>query len=137
MKSVKLLIRFPADKSTKPITYHLVKDYDLIFNIFKAQIDAGEKGEMALEISGFEKNIDKGIQFLQDEGIEVSLLSKTIVLDEEKCVDCGLCTSVCPTDALNLGKDDLLVFDNEKCVACQMCVITCPMKAMLIHYTDE
>ncbi|MCK5129698.1 MAG: 4Fe-4S binding protein [Clostridiales bacterium] len=137
MKSVKLLIRFPADKSTTPLTYHLVKDYDLVFNIFKAQIDAGEKGEMALEISGTEDQLDKGLQFLEDEGIEVSLLSKVIVLDEDRCVDCGLCTSVCPTEALKLGEDDLLNFDNEKCVACQMCVITCPMKAMLIHYTDE
>ncbi len=137
MKSVKLLLRFPADKTTRPISYHLVKDYDLVFNIYKARIDTGERGEMALEISGLEENIENGIKFLKDEGVDVTLLSKSISKDEVLCIDCGLCTSICPTQALHLSSDDMLIFDKEKCVACGMCVITCPMKAMSMLYIDE
>ena len=117
MKSVKLLLIFPKDITTKPVSYHLVKDYDLAFNIFKAQIDYDEKGELAIEVTGLEENIEKGIAFLEEEGVEVTLLSKTIQHDEDLCVDCGLCTSVCPTQALTMSKDAKLVFDNEKCVA--------------------
>ena len=137
MKSVKLLLRFPVDKITKPVSYHLVKDYDLVFNIFKAQIDYDEKGELAIEVSGLDKNIEQGIAFLKGEGIDVKLLSKSIIHLEDLCVDCGLCTSVCPTQALILDTRDMLVFDDEKCVACQMCVTTCPMNAMAVNYFDE
>lgn len=137
MKSVKLLLRFPKDITTRPISYHLVKDYDLVFNIFKAQIDYDEKGELAIEVTGLEKNIEDGIVFLKNEGVEVTLLSKTIKLDEDLCVNCGLCTSVCPTQALTIGGDDTLVFDSEKCVACQMCVTCCPMRAMSVNYFDD
>jgi ferredoxin len=137
MKSVKLLLRFPKDITTRPISYHLVKDYDLVFNIFKAQIDYDEKGELAIEVTGLEKNIESGIDFLKNEGVEVTLLSKTIALNEDLCVNCGLCTSVCPTQALTMSDEDKLVFDSEKCVACQMCVTTCPMRAMSVNYFDQ
>ena len=131
------MLRFPKNITTRPISYHLVKDYDLIFNIFKAQIDYDEKGELAIEVTGLEKNIEDGIQFLKDEGVEVTLLSKNIHHNEDLCVNCGLCTSVCPTQALTMSGEDTLVFDSEKCVACQMCVTTCPMKAMSVNYFDE
>ncbi len=137
MKSIKLLLRFPKDMTTKPVSYHLVKDYDLAFNIFKAKIDYDEKGELAIEVTGKEKNIEDGMKFLKEEGIEVTLLSKTIVRDKDLCVDCSLCTSVCPTQALTMGSDEKLQFDGEKCVACQMCVTTCPMNAMSVNYFDE
>lgn len=137
MKSIKLLLRFPKDMTTKPVSYHLVKDYDLVFNIFKAKIDYDEKGELAIEVTGKEKNIEDGIKFLEAEGVEVTSLSKTIIHDEDLCVNCGLCTSVCPTQALTMNEDDLLTFDGEKCVACQMCVTTCPMRAMIVNYFDE
>lgn len=137
MKSIKLLLRFPKNITTRPISYHLVKDYDLVFNIFKAQIDYDEKGELAIEVTGLEKNIENGIEFLKNEGVEVTLLSKTIIHDEDLCVNCGLCTSVCPTQALAMSEDDMLIFEREKCVACQMCVTTCPMNAMSVNYFDD
>ncbi len=137
MKSVKLLLIFPKDITTRPISYHLVKDYDLVFNIFKAQIDYDEKGELAIEVTGLEENIEKGIEFLKEEGVEVTLLSKSIKHSEELCVNCGLCTSVCPTEALTMGADDMLVFEDEKCVACQMCVTACPMNAMSVNFLNE
>ena len=137
MKSMKLMLIFPKDITTRPLSYHLVKDYDLVFNIFKAQIDYDEKGELAIEVTGTEENIEKGIKFLEDEGVEVTLLSKSITHDEDLCINCGLCTSVCPTEALSITDDDMLEFDREKCVACQMCVTTCPMRAMSVNYFDE
>jgi len=137
MKSIKLLLRFPKNITTRPISYHLVKDYDLVFNIFKAKIDYDEKGELAIEVTGLEKNIENGIEFLKKEGVEVTLLSKTILHDEGLCVNCGLCTSVCPTQALTISEDDMLIFEREKCVACQMCVTTCPMNAMSVNYFDD
>lgn len=136
MKSVKLLLRFPADKTTKPLSYHLVKDFDLVFNIYMAQINPGEKGKLALEISGNDDNIKNGIEFLESEGIEVTLLSKSILNDEDLCINCGLCTSVCTTQALKMV-DDMLNFEKEKCVACGLCVTTCPVNAMVLHYSDE
>ena len=37
-KKIKVTLYFPANKVTKPITYHLVKDYDLKVNILNADI---------------------------------------------------------------------------------------------------
>ncbi|MBY9005863.1 MAG: 4Fe-4S binding protein [Candidatus Lokiarchaeota archaeon] len=53
-----------------------------------------------------------------------------VVIDEDICIDCGACISLCPTDALNF-KDDLSVnFSEEKCIGCLLCIDSCPRFAI-------
>lgn len=41
------------------------------------------------------------------------------------CNSCGACLDVCPTGAIQRGKDRIL-YDREKCVMCDACIHTCP-----------
>lgn len=48
-----------------------------------------------------------------------------IIVDEEKCVDCGKCAIVCP---MHLDVREIL--DRPDCIKCGRCVEICPLKAL-------
>lgn len=127
-------LTFPPDRATKPIIYHLVKDCDLTPNILRAAIQPGQEGRMLLEITGRKDAFDAGIALLEAEGITVAPAAADIVLDEEACVSCGLCTAVCRPGALTMGTDALLVFDKDACVYCEACVVACPRRAITLAF---
>ena len=41
------------------------------------------------------------------------------------CVGCGLCTKICPHDAIKV-ENNLAVIDYSKCVSCGLCATVCP-----------
>jgi NAD-dependent dihydropyrimidine dehydrogenase PreA subunit len=51
-----------------------------------------------------------------------------IVVDPDCCVLCGLCTGVCPPNALELDRTRLAVLDN--CTDCGWCIPYCPVGAL-------
>jgi ferredoxin len=51
-----------------------------------------------------------------------------IDVDRDACVLCGLCTGVCPPNALELGPDRLEVLDH--CSGCGYCIPYCPVGAL-------
>lgn len=130
----RLDLTFPPRQATKPITYHLVKDFDLVPNILRAQIQPGQQGRMLLEVTGPREAIDAGVEFLTGEGLEVLPAASDICLDEEQCVTCGLCTAVCKPGALTLDDEYGLVFDKDKCVYCEACVVACPRRAISLRF---
>lgn len=137
MDSVKLRLLFPEDLTVKPVSYHLVKDYDLVFNIFQAHVKPGKQGDMIIELSGENGNVQQGIDFLRNSGITVQILTSVIVWDEDMCVHCGACTAVCSTGALSLNEDAMLVFDSDKCIACEQCVGACPSRVIKVNFKSE
>ncbi|MDP2181343.1 MAG: NIL domain-containing protein [Actinomycetota bacterium] len=134
MPRKRLDLTFPPRQSLKPVIYHLVKDYDLVPNIIRAQIQPGQQGRMLLEITGRKEDFTQGIGFLEDQGLTVSEAASDIFLDEEACVVCGLCTAVCKPGALALDKAASLVFDKDKCVYCEACVVVCPRRAVTLRF---
>lgn len=133
MKKVKVLFYYPAKEIAKPITYHLIKDYDLEINILHADISLNKVGKLILDIRGEEKNIEDGLKFVQELGINYKLFNKSIIWKEESCIHCGACTAVCPSGALWMDKNDWsLTFDREKCLVCELCVKACPLKVMSV-----
>lgn len=54
----------------------------------------------------------------------------SIVLIEEKCIDCGVCTGLCDYNALELNAASSLVLSKELCVNCKDCVAGCPVRAL-------
>lgn len=136
MPSKKIILVFPPALTEKPLTYHLVKDFDLAINILQAKVTPGEEGKMVVEVSnGSQANIEAGIQFLRDRGVHVEPVSKEIILDEANCINCGCCTAVCQAEALTIGAPDWqLKFDKEKCIVCQLCVKSCPMQIIKVSF---
>jgi ferredoxin len=129
----KLVLTFPPRTVTKPITYHLVKDYNLVINIIYAKIEQGETGVLVAEIRGNKEGFNRAVEFLEKQGITVQFLAQDINLDQEKCVECGLCTGVCPTSALQFDSSWHIQFDKEKCILCENCIQACPTRAISLR----
>ena len=131
----KIVLHFPHRQIDQPIVYHLVKDYDLQFNILKASITPEEEGLMVLEVTGKKENYSLGIEYLEGCGIKIEPLSRDVTRNDEKCVQCGVCVPICPTSALSVDLETRKVdFDNTKCIACELCVRICPPRAMEVNF---
>lgn len=135
MAKKRVVLTFPSELTEKPLTYHLVKDFDLAINILKAKITPGEEGTLVVELSnGSLQKIEEGLDFLVRQGVEIEPLSKRITLEEEECIHCGSCTAVCNSRALSIGKENRLVFDRDKCIVCELCVTACPMRIIKVTF---
>lgn len=132
----RILIRFKKNTIDKPIVYRLAKDYNLIFNILRAHVYPKAESIMVLEIEGDEENFEKGIEYLKSKTLQVEPIEQDITRDESKCVHCGICTSVCATEALYIDRKNKMRvgFDYSKCVACELCVKVCPVRAMNVYF---
>ncbi len=130
-----LILRFSKDIVDKPIITYLVRDYDLTFNILKAQIFPRKEGMVVLELRGHRRDFERGIQYLRDTGVEVESVAQGIRRDDERCYQCGACTAICPTGALHVKRPEMEVpFESERCSACELCVKTCPARAMIVTF---
>ena len=49
-----------------------------------------------------------------------------VFLDQDKCIQCGLCIKNCPVNAIS---DDYII-NNEICTRCNSCIEVCPKKAI-------
>ena len=134
-ESKSIVLKFPRQLVDKPIIYHLVKDYDLQFNIIKASVTPEEEGLVVMELAGKKKDYEAGIKFLKDQGVKVEFLEKDIRWLEDKCTQCSACITVCPTQALYIDRKTMLVgFDKAKCIGCELCVSLCPPRAIEVHF---
>ncbi len=132
----RVILRFKRNTIDKPIVFRLAKDYDLVFNILRANISPKAESMMVMEIEGKQDNFNKGMEYLRNSKIGIEPIEQDINRDEERCVHCGLCTSVCASEALNIDRETMRVgFDYQKCVACELCVRVCPVRAMNVSFT--
>lgn len=52
-----------------------------------------------------------------------------LVIDPDKCTQCGLCKEVCPCEAVS-SKDNIYYIDSNLCVECDICKEECPAFAI-------
>lgn len=131
----KLVCYFSTAQSEQPIIYRLIKNYDLIINILKADINPQKEGYLVMELEGSQESYDEGIKFMGDLGVVMEPLSESICWNEASCIQCGACTSFCPTEALEMNRETMEVsFNNAKCVVCGMCLDCCPTRAIELHF---
>jgi len=135
MKSKKIVLHFSKEIWDQPVVCNLGKEYDLTFNILKAEVTPREEGLVVLELTGTESQYRKGIKYLREQGVKIQPLSKDVVRDEEKCTHCGACLAVCPTEALTVDRSTWeVIFDPQKCIGCELCLPACPPRAMEIEF---
>ncbi|PSB19398.1 ferredoxin, partial [filamentous cyanobacterium CCP2] len=108
---------FPKRSVHMPVTYRLAKDFNVAANIIRAQVTPNQVGTLVVELSGDIDQLDAALDWMRSQDIGISLVRREIVIDEEVCVHCGLCTGVCPTEALTLDpKTFRLNFTRSRCV---------------------
>ena len=61
---------FPQDLIQEPVVFTMAKKFDVIPNIRKARVTE-TVGEMMLELEGDEKDLEKGIKYLESRGVKV------------------------------------------------------------------
>ena len=133
----KYILTFPSYAIEEPITYNLVKSFNIKINILKAEIASGQEGNLLIEMQADEANIENGLKYLRINNIECHLFSKQINFRKEDCVDCGACTAVCFAGALKMENTNWkLQFDAEKCVACGLCSKACPLRLFEIKISN-
>ncbi|MHC1566390.1 MAG: 4Fe-4S binding protein [Candidatus Syntropharchaeia archaeon] len=93
--------------------------------------------------------IEKNMEFegnvftyeLRTDGVE-----KRILYDYKKCVGCGICVEICPTNCLELGPIPEIatgldappvMWDHDNCSFCGMCVAFCPENAIKMFVSDK
>jgi NAD-dependent dihydropyrimidine dehydrogenase PreA subunit len=114
-----------------PIAYRLAKDFNVAANIIRAQVTPNQIGTLVLELSGVVDELEAAIEWMRSQSIGVTLAQDEIRINDDICVDCGLCTGVCPTQALVLDPDTFrLKFFQLRCIVCEQCIPTCPVQAI-------
>ena len=127
----RVTITFPRTAIQIPITYRLAKDFNVAANIIRAQVAPNQIGKLVVELQGDIDQIDAAIEWMRVRDMNVASASGEIAIDENSCVDCGLCTGVCPTQALTLDPETFkLKFRRSLCIVCEQCVPTCPVGAI-------
>ena len=127
----KLMLFFPRCECEKPITYHLVKDYDLVVNIFRAKVTPEEEGYLVLDVTGTEENIDKALAYVKTFDVTINMAGKGVVWDPDRCTHCGHCLAYCPTNALHIADRATMevAFTEAECIECLACLRACPFDA--------
>lgn len=131
----KIVLTIPRNLVGEPVVYNLVKKFDIIVNVLRAQVTSDEGGRMVAELEGSPSQIEQGLRYIKKLGVSLELVKTDIRFNRAACIDCGACTAVCGTGALSINKKTWeLEFDRAKCVLCGLCVNACPMKAIQVTF---
>ena len=71
MSSVHLHLIFPAHLIDEPVLYRLVRDFDVVPNIKRANVDASFAWAI-VELSGDDDAIDRATEWLRQQDIEIT-----------------------------------------------------------------
>ena len=53
-------------------------------------------------------------------------------VDDQLCLSCGGCVSVCPKDTIRL-KNLIAQVNQKNCISCKVCINTCPVGAISLE----
>ncbi len=127
----KMMLYFPKCEVETPIIYYLVKDHDLMVNVFRAKVTPEEEGYLVLDVTGTEEDIKKGMDFVKTFGVTINYTNKGVIRKENRCTHCGVCITFCPTKALqitNMATREV-VYNSDDCIECLACTRVCPFNA--------
>ena len=127
----KLMLFFPKCECEKPIIYYLVKDYNLVVNVYRAKVTPEEEGYLVLDVTGTQEDIDRSIAFVKTFDVTVNYTGKGVTCDENSCTHCGGCLAYCPTGALHITDQATreVVYNEADCIECLACIRVCPFGA--------
>ena len=129
----RITLHFPREAVHQPITYRLAVEFDIAAKTLRAQIAPNQSGTMVVELSGDIDDLDAAEQWLEGQGLGLNRASGEIAIDPQRCVDCGICTSVCPSGALSCTAPQWrLTFNAQRCLVCEQCIPSCPFEAIAL-----
>jgi ferredoxin len=131
MTTRRVMLLFPRSETEKPIVSNLVRDYNLVINIFRAKVTPEEFGYLVLDMSGSDDDIRRGIEYVRGFNVQVNEAGVGVSWDDVKCTHCGNCLPHCPTRALRFSDPGTrtVAFYSSDCIDCLACLKICPFGA--------
>ena len=125
---VRVMLRFSKENVDKPITSQVILGQGVPVNILSAHMNQ-QGGEILVDVDS--DHAEKVVKAFRSKGVTVDV-RKLVEKDDEKCIDCGACVSICPMDALTFGEDHSVNLDEERCngITCGLCVDACTTRAI-------
>ncbi len=111
-------------------------------------VDFATEGIFLCGLAHSPKFIDENISQARAAAARAAtVLSKTVInvsaqvsyVDQQKCISCMTCVTVCPYSAPFCNKDGKGQIEAAKCMGCGICVSECPARAIQLHHfqTDQ
>jgi ferredoxin len=124
---MKLLCRFSPENIRQPILADTILDTGIKIDIERASVDSSS-GEIVINVP--DDRCRSVVDYLRRRGVDVTRLGEAITKDEEGCINCGACVSVCPVDAHKYEHDWSVRLDKSACVQCRACITACPVNVL-------
>jgi ferredoxin len=122
-------INISADIVGKPIIAESIIETGTTLNISQAHFDSTH-GEIIADVEKSQFSNMRDALHLR--GASVVILDNPIIKDEEECVECGACISVCPVKVFSFDNQWNLLMDTDKCIQCGTCLKMCPHNALIL-----
>jgi len=78
MTTRKVMLTYPEHLIKEPVLFRMVKKFDVMPNIRRARV-TDTIGEIALELEGAPEDIERGIAFLREAGVQVEPLEGDVI----------------------------------------------------------
>lgn len=125
---MRMLVRFDTNKVKEAVTANVILETGANINILSAALNE-KGGEMLLEVP--DAKASEVREAFKRRGVEVED-RKYVEILKERCVNCGLCYSLCPVKAIQLdAKTFEISLVKELCIGCWRCIDACPFEAII------
>ena len=78
MARTRVQLTFPPSLIQEPIVYRLVKDFDIVINIRRADVKA-DCGWVILEMEAGEDTLARGVAWLKAKGVQVDPIESDVI----------------------------------------------------------
>ena len=75
---MRVRLTFPPSLIQEPILYRLVKDFDIVINIRRADVKA-DYGWVVLEMEAAEPTLERGVAWLKERGVQVDPIERDVI----------------------------------------------------------
>lgn len=79
MARMRVRLTFPPHLIQEPILYRLVKDFDIVINIRRADVKA-DYGWVVLEVEAPEDTLGRGVAWLKTRGVQVDPIERDVIV---------------------------------------------------------
>ena len=129
-----LLERSSSRLHETPYTAEVILETGAKINIDRANVDA-VRADLIIDVP--DDKVERVAELFRQKGVKVRKLLKLIAWDEERCIHCGACISVCPTGVFKFDSSWNICMEEEKCVRCEVCVKACPLGALALACVEN
>ena len=78
MNGIRVHLTFPEEQIKEPLIYNLGKNYGIVTNIRRANVEQ-KMGWVMLEMEADDEALERGIKYLEDQGVQVDRMDGDVI----------------------------------------------------------